>query len=517
MSISMPSRKLLHRLSRDRDFLLRAALAIGLAGLVAAAVIDKVRDKARASDVRAEIVEPIDRIEALGWSLAGLGEEERAMPAARNAVERIHELILQWNLDDGVARLYGDFIRVCGALPEDLVGLRSLDSWHRMLMHCEQLDTGGQAHRLAAELALMAGWELEALRLLEDGFEKSAQPLLLARSVELALQWDERSWLTGLLRDTERFTQLDPRLRCDVAVRMRDYSELFVSVVIMDLQGLRPELFLLSLLSVAVWFAILMQLAAMWRRGIVMIAALCLGMIAALLTLYVVFIQENIRGFVPSGGLGSDLLYWIGGVGVREESIKALCFLFLLPYLLRQRSPLLAAVSAAVVGLGFALQENAIYFLEDGSSVTWGRFLTSTFMHASLTGIAGHALYQLARDVRRNWENALIDLIAVVVAHGMYNAFLGMVQLADYAVLSLVFIAYLAHRFLGLVGQLREAGRITVAPLGIFVLGCAVVLAVAVNFSLWDVPFGEGLFLFGIEVLGIAPVAFLFVRHFKEL
>ena len=63
----------------------------------------------------------------------------------------------------------------------------------------------------------------------------------------------------------------------------------------MDLRGLRPGLFLLSLLAVAVWFSILMQFAATWHRCLLMVTALCLGMFSAVLTLYLVFIQEDIR------------------------------------------------------------------------------------------------------------------------------------------------------------------------------------------------------------------------------
>lgn len=517
MSLALPSRKLLHQLSRDRSFLLRAAVVIGMAGLVVAALIDQLREKRGDGVARARMVEPIDRLEELGWSLAGLGEKERATAAARNAVGRIVELIGQWEVGEKRTRIYADFIRLCGQLPDDRAGLEEMELWGVMLGHCGQPDAGGHAPRLAAELAVMVGWRDEAIRILEDGYGRTGEVLLLERAAEQAFLAGDREYLVALLGDAERLSRLDAGVRCDLAVWLRDYGELLRSVVVMDLQGLRPGLFLLSLLAVSVWFSVLMQFAATWHRWLLMVTALCLGMLSAVLTLYLVFIQEDIRGFVPRGELGHDLFYWVAGVGLREEMLKALCFVPLLPWLVRQRAALLALVAAAVVGLGFALQENAIYFLEDGSSVTWGRFLTSTFLHTSLSGIVGYALYLLARDPRRNWENALIDLISAVVAHGMYDAFLGVEQLADYSILSLVFISYLAYRFFGLVETLRAPARITVSPLGIFVLGCAMVLAVTLNFSLWDMPLREGVFIFGLEVIGIAPVAFLFVRQFRDL
>lgn len=512
----LPSRPFLTRASRDKQLLVRSAALIGLAGLIVAAITDSLRDK-RAGRPEIGEIEMIERLEELGSSLAGLEEEERTSELVQTAEIRIYQLILQWEVGEELTHVYSDFIQLCRNLPADRDALVEMELWHTMLSHCETPDALGHAPRLAAEVAFFAGLSDEAIKILDAGYERTGVALLLRRAVAAAVRANDLQFLRHTLEDPERLRQLDVWTRCDVAVKLRAYGELFRSVLVMDLQGLRPGLFILSLLAVAVWLSILLQFSSAWQHWFLVSAAMFLGVCSAFLTLYVVFLQEHIRGFVPNGDLGHDLLYWIAGVGLREEAIKVICFLPCLPWLVRQGSPLLALITAATVGLGFALQENAIYFLAGGSSVTWGRFLTATFLHASLTGIAGYSLYTLFFPARRNWENALVDMLSVVIAHGMYDAFLGVRQLADSSVLSLVFIAYLAYRFFGLIHELREPSRITVSPLGIFVLGGALVIAAALNFSLWDAPFKAGVSSFGLEVVGIAPVAFLFIRQFKEI
>ena len=128
--------------------------------------------------------------------------------------------------------------------------------------------------------------------------------------------------------------------------------------------------------------------------------------------------QQAVLGFEENGEMINDCIYYVLGVGVREEALKAIFFLPLVPFLYRSRSPQLTIFAAACVGLGFAAYENLGY--AKGFS-SFGRFVTANFLHISLTGLLGFAICRFLYTPRREWDRLLGTFVAVVLIHGIYD------------------------------------------------------------------------------------------------
>lgn|GEM_PF-3998523 len=513
------SRTNLLRTSRDRRVLLRVALVIGCIGLAVAVIVDQVRDKTPPLSAYAFLLGSSDRVELvveLGGALVRLTKEDPSGSKSSVGESQIYRQIQAWDEVDGDTRtLFNDFIGLCGNLPESSAGLEGRPLWDSLLRFRDAEPPHPNAHQLAAAVLLHVGASKESVAELRKGFEATGDVDLFHQSCQVAVTYGDHAAIREVLADPQLRGLLSYVERKDLAVQVRDYGELFLSSMLYQVELFRLDLFLLSLLACAVWFAILHQLGPGWKDWPLALGAVLLGVASAFLTLYVVFVQEDIRGFTTRGEFGNDLLVCVAGIGLREESIKLLCFLPLLPVLLRRGGRIEALILGACVGLGFALQENPLY-LAMSSGIAWGRFLTATFLHMAATGIAAHAIYLLASSPKRNWENALIDILSVIVVHGLYDALLVIDELADYAILSILFIAYLAHRFFGLIQETRIERIRPLSPLAIFVLGSAVVLAVALNYSLWSVPMQRGISGFGMEVVPMLPAAFLFINYFKN-
>ena len=78
-------------------------------------------------------------------------------------------------------------------------------------------------------------------------------------------------------------------------------------------------------------------------------------------------------------------------IGLREEALKLLLFVPLIPFLLN-RDDLEILTVAGLVGLGFALEENINYFQASAGLSAVGRFATANFLHIALTAMCGLTL-----------------------------------------------------------------------------------------------------------------------------
>ncbi|MCB1077651.1 MAG: PrsW family intramembrane metalloprotease, partial [Verrucomicrobiae bacterium] len=301
--------------------------------------------------------------------------------------------------------------------------------------------------------------------------------------------------LTSLLRQEERFEELDtlinrPDLRnrfpigvhIERAIDNRDYGRLAKWTLLHDLSLDDPALAFLSLFAGGIWFVITTQFAGhcreqrLWYAG-----ALLLGWLSATATLFMVFIQEDIRGFEYSDqdDLIHQILYYVAGVSLREQLLKGLFFVPLLPLLARRGSEIDALVCAGLVGLGFAINENMGYVARGGEFTAWSRFLTANFAHIAWTGVIGLALFRLWRWPRRQWDQFLYDFLIVVAAHGAYDSVIAIPAFSEYSFVSLIIFALSAYLFLDQASHLMTpGGSLHISPLAVFVIGSAVLIGV---------------------------------------
>src|SRR3954454_13640349 len=111
-----------------------------------------------------------------------------------------------------------------------------------------------------------------------------------------------------------------------------------------------------------------------------------------------------------------------------EEPAKALALVGVFLFARRQFNGLLdGIIYGALVGFGFAMTENMLYFLDNqnGLAVVWAlRTVVFGFNHAFFTSIVGIAL-GLIRFDRRRWLGYIVFPAALALAmllHGIHNA-----------------------------------------------------------------------------------------------
>lgn len=286
-------------------------------------------------------------------------------------------------------------------------------------------------------------------------------------------------------------------------------------------RGYQPLTIAVSVLLGLLWLLVLLQLgrAAEWERTdqFLVPVALLLGAMSASTTLWASVLTEHWIGFEQRPkSLVFNLLYAVLGIGLREELIKLLFFLPILPLASRHRPhrDFRILILAACVGLGFAIEENIAYFARSPGAVL-ARFLTANFFHMTLTGLAGLHFARGVRTQFRNSEDAEV-LGMVVLLHGAYDFLLIDETVAAFSWLSYTVFIWIAQKFLRDVrdatGSLQKRWPVSYAFSAAIAasLGGAYLLATVRSDPLAAiVPVALG-------ILGPALIIYMFFREFQE-
>jgi len=301
------------------------------------------------------------------------------------------------------------------------------------------------------------------------------------------------------------------------ATARRDWVGIFRWQAWIDVLSLNSPMFIISLFAGSVWAFIIGRFAGFSRNQLLLYGlALLLGGFSATLTIVALIFQE-LRGITEAGTLLDQLIFWIAGVGFREELAKLLCFAPLLIFL-RKAELIDALICGGMVGLGFAIQENINYFHDTGPTNALGRMMTANFLHLGLTAIAARALYRVVKWPRKCWEEFLATFIGVVVVHGLYDAVLSIPEVGESgALLSLAVIAGIAYYFCTLAGaggRLRP-GR-SFSPVAVLVFGLAVLTGGVYVFLCCYIPPGMAAVVCGESLVGVFVFAAIFINRLHE-
>lgn len=375
----------------------------------------------------------------------------------------------------------------------------------------------GDLHFLAGEgAAALREYRAEAAAYPEAAYARRS-------AVALARYEEDRTAMGELLADDSVRRAMDPAALLGEQAWMGDHGGMAPSILRLETRLLTSPHVVPALFTAAIWFFILLSFRSGWRSFLTpSLLAFLSGILSAALTLYAVMIQEVIRGFEsgPEDPAFDQFLYYLAGVSLREEVLKLLCFLPLALWLRRRGTALDALLLAGLVGLGFAFQENLSYFRAESSTYTaWLRLLTANVLHFSLTGIAGHALWRMLARGGRGWEEFLVTFLAVVFAHGCYNSLIAIPAFAGYAVLGPIVIAAIAYQYFDpLRHHLEVAGlHRRPSPLGIFVIGSALLCCAILIGSSPGMPFRFAAGAFVSTVAAMIPLAFAFISRFRDL
>lgn len=323
--------------------------------------------------------------------------------------------------------------------------------------------------------------------------------------------------------DRDAVAQLikDPRYSLDNAhdllamgVALKDPAFVLRGVINHDYHHIPLSVWGLAALVIILWFWILKKICFIprWRSRAVAYAcvAVVLGILSASATLFAVIWQDRVWGFTENGELWNDFVYFVVGVGVREETIKFLFILPLAPLLYHSRDPKTILFVCACVGLGFAGQENV------HKEAAFGRFVSANFLHLALTGTLGYAFLRFLYTPKREWDRFLGTFVAVVVVHGCYDFLLSFFG-QDGAFMAMVVFVGVAYFFLDEIAKHCPPIRDPLSPLAVFVVGGAALLGCALIAS----ALAMGSFhqanvaTFG-QLLSAAPLLFLYVNRFRD-
>lgn len=353
--------------------------------------------------------------------------------------------------------------------------------------------------------------------------DPDASPYAARSAVMAARRGLERDQLSSLLRKAPYSELFSSGERLRISTDARDYWGMAIATIQFELSSFLKVGAVPSLGIAVIWFLILMPFWEVSRsRVLAALVAFGLGIASASLTLFFVLIQERIQGFDLDLGVPpfAQFLYFTAGVGLREETLKLVCFLPAAIWAVKRKSDIEGMMLAAMVGLGFAFKENILY-LDTGLTtyLGWVRFLTANALHISLTGVAGFYLYRMLRRKGRGWEEFLASFIAVVVAHGIYNSILAMPSLASYSPLSPILIAIIAYRFFDPLRSTMDTIGVghRISPLGVFVLGSIILTCLVLLTSSLQVPYRTALGAFLASVGGMIPLTFAFISRFRDL
>jgi hypothetical protein len=244
--------------------------------------------------------------------------------------------------------------------------------------------------------------------------------------------------------------------------------------------------------------------------------AFVLGIASVMPTVLLIAIEEAKLKLVETGDPARDVLFFVFGVGLREEASKLLLFLPLLPILRKSGDKLDVLVCGALVGLGFAAEENLNYLAQENLHAGLGRFLTANFFHMAMTGTLASALDDFVSDREKYAAAFTRTSLFVVGIHGAYDFLLSHESFGGTYFAMTAFVV-LTKLFLDAVDTARRRADRGITPLHAFIVAVAVVTGVSLAFATMAVGPKAALVLMGSGLLGQAIIVYVFVRTLRTM
>lgn len=375
-------------------------------------------------------------------------------------------------------------------------------------------------HLLAVE-ALRAGDEPRAIeRFLREG--KSIEGHGRDLDAAFAVMIERRDWRAI----TEQMN--DPRVAANVGAYSKFRWALQVHELRRALRWSLPASYqmptlgplVLAVIAALAWLAFCARLGRIADRPEfrvpIYLSALVLGALSIYPTTILIAVQESAFHLMPTGNAGRDVVFYVLGVGLREELSKVLLFAPLLFFLRKRGTRMDVLVCGALVGLGFALVENLEYFSRGSLSSAIARFLTANFFHMAMTGLTALALDAFVREPEQKSFESSRTFLLVVLMHGAYDFFLSGEVGQHTGYLAMVTFFVVTRWFLVAASQARAPGE-RVRLLNVFAIGVAIVTgATFVYASALAGPLHAGsVMLEGL--FGLAIVVAIFVRQLIQL
>jgi RsiW-degrading membrane proteinase PrsW (M82 family) len=321
------------------------------------------------------------------------------------------------------------------------------------------------------------------------------------------------------LLEDEAYTKTVSRMsQGRVYLASSEYLKMSTCILIGEFTEMEPAPLIAALICGLAWFVMLLIMgqAANWPRsqiGISTVALIC-GFVSAAVCMIVIYLMDPHMP-QPENDPARNFVYCIVGIGAKEEFIKLLLVVPLLPFLLKMRSDLTILCIVSLVGLGFAINENISYYPSDQG--TAGRFLTANFFHMALTGFCGFYLVKAVQHGGDYWHTFTVTVLKMCVLHGVYDYLYLEPALAGFSLFAMTIYIWLAQVYLRLILSSRAAPSQRSIPITRwFVLVNGIVIGTSYIYasSLLGPCLAFESTLFGL--LGVAVIAYMFFREFDE-
>jgi len=371
-----------------------------------------------------------------------------------------------------------------------------------------------KANRLLARAALLANdYPEAAARFEKEGLAfPDERPENLGHALNILIQLEDWDAVHDRIADPAWASAVDASVRRDLAEHDRDWPAYLLWLWPASFAGAEPWPIGLAVLAGALWFAIATSLGGagvrLQRLKLYGLAFL-LGVISIYPTLILITIEEKLFSLRFTGEPVPDAIYFVFGVGLREELCKFLLFLPLLPLLRKRGSRIEALICGAMIGLGFAAEENINYFHRMDASAALGRFLTANFLHMALTGLVALAAYDADRQKRADSFDLNTVFLFAVLIHGAYDFFLASPAVGEYSIFGMTVFILLSQRFL------REVLSSNATPpdgtLRLFIVSIAILTAASYVYASTLVGPLSAMGLIAMGVVGQAILIYMFV------
>lgn len=346
-------------------------------------------------------------------------------------------------------------------------------------------------------------------------FEKSRERNL-HRAVGLWVHheaWDE---IRKRARDPRFERAIGPPLRLELAVHDRDWAGVVGHLIPAVYSGVTPWPAALGLLAAVLWFVIAARLGRIQdgvaARPLLYALAFILGVLSVYPTLITAIVEETLVGLEDGRGAIPDAIYYVFGVGLREELWKLVMFLPLLRALKRRGSRIEAMTCGALVGLGFAAEENLSYFRDMDPGTAISRFMTANFLHMALTSLVALSVYDTSRGRATSSDRFDVVFPLAVGLHGAYDLFIASEAFRGLSILSMVILIVLTQRFLR---QLLIASSTTETQGLMRLVVWSLTLLAGASYVYASTLVGPlvAVALISVGLLGVAILVFMFVRE----
>lgn len=347
-------------------------------------------------------------------------------------------------------------------------------------------------------------------------------PLVRRTELDAALRAGRYDYLDALREEPAYAEQMAGWFMVDLALRRNDWRGVLRHFLPAQYRGVPLSSLLLALLAGGVWWVLLASLLpgrARPRQILLMGLALGLGWISTWPTLLSGMWMDRALNLSEGADFLSTLLFQIVSVGLREEVCKLLLFLPLLPWALRRDRDIEALLFGAMVGLGFAVEENLNYLISHTAQGTGvSRFVSANFLHLSLTGITSLALVRAVRDPDRWLADSLQVLAMAIGLHALYNTLLSqpVPGLGDMSYFSGTALAGCALLFFREVKSLAPLRARRLSRTALFLWGFCILFNLELLVAALQLPFGQALAITGQAAVAGLLTGYIFLHLIDE-